>query len=183
MTDCVRTFRLCAGFLLLFGLQLTGCRSQQAAFRFHSPASAVAAVKAQPVAPVPAYILMEPIPVPAARSGARHFAGSRFQPPHSTALPATRPPQASRPNTVVPQLFKRHHNTARHAQAATKRDTLHLVIGALLIAGGIVAGLAVGGWLGLGLGAVVVVFGYYFLVLGIGGPDAWTEVFQEFFNM
>lgn len=48
---------------------------------------------------------------------------------------------------------------------------------------GVVTGLLLGGWLGLGVGAVVVILGYYFLVLGMGGQHAWLEIFQEFFNM
>ncbi|MCB2378406.1 hypothetical protein LGH70_12475 [Hymenobacter sp. BT635] len=60
---------------------------------------------------------------------------------------------------------------------------LHAVLGSLLIIGGVILGLLVGGWLGLGLGAVVVIAGYYFLVLSFGGPHAWLEIFQEFFNM
>ncbi|KAA9333172.1 hypothetical protein F0P96_09335 [Hymenobacter busanensis] len=80
-------------------------------------------------------------------------------------------------------MRKRHHNAARHTQVAAGRDTLHIVLGALLVAGGVVAGLALGGWLGLGVGAAVVIAGYYFLVLGIGGRHAWLEIFQEFFNM
>lgn len=64
-----------------------------------------------------------------------------------------------------------------------EHDTLHLVLGSLLIVGGVLTGLLLGGWLGLGVGALVVVLGYYFLVMGIGGSHAWREVFQEFFNM
>ncbi|WP_315997299.1 hypothetical protein [Hymenobacter endophyticus] len=64
-----------------------------------------------------------------------------------------------------------------------RHDTLHIVLGALLVVGGVVGGIALGGWLGLGLGALVVLLGYYFVVLGIGGKHAWLEIFQEFFNM
>jgi hypothetical protein len=46
-----------------------------------------------------------------------------------------------------------------------------------------VAGLLLGGWLGFGVGALIVLLGYYFLGLGIGGEHAWTEIFQEFFNL
>lgn len=49
--------------------------------------------------------------------------------------------------------------------------------------GGVVGGILLGGWLGLGVGALVVLLGYYFLGVGIGGKHAWLEVFQEFFNM
>ncbi|WP_167852113.1 hypothetical protein [Hymenobacter elongatus] len=57
------------------------------------------------------------------------------------------------------------------------------MLGALLVVGGVLVGLFLGGWLGLGVGAAVVILGYYFLVLGFGGQHAWLEIFQEFFNM
>jgi anti-sigma factor RsiW len=57
------------------------------------------------------------------------------------------------------------------------------VLGVALVAGGVMAGLLLGGWLGLGVGAVVVLGGYYFLGVGLGGKHAWLEVFQEFFNL
>ncbi|SMB94450.1 hypothetical protein SAMN00120144_2005 [Hymenobacter roseosalivarius DSM 11622] len=68
-------------------------------------------------------------------------------------------------------------------QAADSRGKFHLVLGAGLIIVGVVAGLLIGGWLGFGVGALIVLLGDYFLILGIGGPHAWTEIFQEFFNL
>jgi hypothetical protein len=62
-------------------------------------------------------------------------------------------------------------------------DIFHVVLGSLVLIGGVILGFALGGWLGLGVGAAVVILGYYFLMLGIGGPHAWREIFQEFFNM
>ncbi|GGG37947.1 hypothetical protein GCM10011378_12780 [Hymenobacter glacieicola] len=58
-----------------------------------------------------------------------------------------------------------------------------MLLGGLLIAAGVVTGLLLGGWLGLGVGALIVILGYYFVVLGMGGQHAWLEIFQEFFNM
>ncbi|RFP66830.1 hypothetical protein D0N36_01725 [Hymenobacter lapidiphilus] len=66
---------------------------------------------------------------------------------------------------------------------AAHRDTLHWLLGAALVVAGVVGGILLGGWLGLGVGAVLVLLGYYFVVLGLGGRQAWLEVFQEFFNM
>lgn len=62
-------------------------------------------------------------------------------------------------------------------------DTLHLILGVVLIVGSVLVGLWLGGWLGLGVGAAIMLLGDYFLVLGIGGKHAWLEIFQEFFNM
>lgn len=57
------------------------------------------------------------------------------------------------------------------------------MLGVALVAGGVAGGILLGGWLGLGVGTLVVLLGYYFLGVGIGGKHAWLEVFQEFFNM
>ena len=75
--------------------------------------------------------------------------------------------------------------TRRPATAARtdRADTLHLLLGGALVVAGVVGGILLGGWLGLGVGAALVLLGYYFVVLGIGGRQAWLEVFQEFFNM
>ncbi|RPD49530.1 hypothetical protein DNI29_01650 [Hymenobacter sediminis] len=82
------------------------------------------------------------------------------------------------------QAHRRQEAAARRAPRQTfKRDTFHLVLGGLLVAAGVAAGFVLGGWLGLGVGAVIVILGYYFLVLGMGGQHAWLEIFQEFFNM
>jgi hypothetical protein len=58
-----------------------------------------------------------------------------------------------------------------------------LLLGIGLIVGGVVAGILIGGWLGLGVGALIVLLGDYFLILGLGGKHAWLEIFQEFFNL
>ncbi|GAA3920300.1 hypothetical protein GCM10022406_03380 [Hymenobacter algoricola] len=57
------------------------------------------------------------------------------------------------------------------------------MLAALLVAGGVVGGILLGGWLGLGVGAALVLGGYYFLGLAFGGQHGWREVFQEFFNL
>lgn len=83
---------------------------------------------------------------------------------------------------------------AAHHRARVRRQLLKpqqpllehtgaFVLGTVLVVGGVVGGVLLGGWLGLGVGAVVVLAGYYFLGVGLGGEHAWLEVFQEFFNM
>ncbi|TGE09642.1 hypothetical protein [Hymenobacter fodinae] len=62
-------------------------------------------------------------------------------------------------------------------------ETRHLLLGIAAIVAGVVTGLLLGGWLGLGVGALIVILGYYFLGMAFGGEHAWLEVFQEFFNM
>lgn len=74
--------------------------------------------------------------------------------------------------------MKRHR-----PQQSQLEHTAAFVLGVALVAGGVVSGILLGGWLGLGVGALVVLLGYYFLGVGIGGKHAWLEVFQEFFNM
>ena len=81
-----------------------------------------------------------------------------------------RPHAAVGPSRSQPQQPQLEHTAA-------------FVLGAALIAGGVVGGILLGGWLGLGVGALVVLLGYYFVGVGIGGKHAWLEVFQEFFNM
>ncbi|PJJ53080.1 hypothetical protein CLV45_3738 [Hymenobacter chitinivorans DSM 11115] len=112
------------------------------------------------------------------------------QPKRSRAL-AARPTTPSRQLTR-PQLrpARQEAQGLRARQAARPRraadnesDVLHVVLGSLLIIGGVILGLLIGGWLGLGVGAGVVILGYYFLVMGIGGSHAWREIFQEFFNL
>ena len=84
-----------------------------------------------------------------------------------------------------------HHTeaTARKVGRRTPREdepahkTLHIILGGLLVLGGVVGGILLGGWLGLGVGAIIVLGGYYFLGLAFGGKHGWLEVFQEFFNM
>ncbi|RAK68015.1 hypothetical protein [Hymenobacter edaphi] len=76
------------------------------------------------------------------------------------------------------------HQVRRPADEGRRpHDTWHIVLGALLIVGSVAVGLWLGGWLGLGVGAAIMLLGDYFLVLGIGGKHAWQEIFQEFFNM
>ncbi len=118
-------------------------------------------------------------------------------PPASTVAARSAPTQKSRqaahavvrPARSVSKLLrqaaqKRPETAARRTpRQAIKRDTFHLVLGGLLVAVGVVAGFVLGGWLGLGVGALIVILGYYFLVLGMGGQHAWLEIFQEFFNM
>ncbi|GAB3231778.1 hypothetical protein GCM10027346_18510 [Hymenobacter seoulensis] len=85
--------------------------------------------------------------------------------------------------TPRPFLRPRAEVAAQPAASQAGRDTFHLVLGFTLVAAGVVAGLLLGGWLGLGVGALVVILGYYFVILGLGGKHAWLEIFQEFFNM
>ncbi len=90
---------------------------------------------------------------------------------------------ARHPRPLLFAGMQRHRAAATRFRATDSRDTLHIVLGAALVVAGVVTGLALGGWLGLGVGALIVLLGYYFALLGIGGKHAWLEIFQEFFNM
>ncbi|MCA8833188.1 hypothetical protein [Hymenobacter pini] len=166
----------CALLLLLLG----ACRSQQTAF-FFQPATNSSALVAT-VAPPPAPAATKPVEAVQPRPAAYHAR------PHLQTPGATVSAQTSIRNSLVAQRSarqRRHQEAAAvsRPRQATRHDALHIVLGALLVVGGIVAGLTLGGWLGLGVGAVIVLLGYYFVVLGIGGKHAWLEIFQEFFNM
>lgn len=113
-------------------------------------------------------------------------AAVRHQAPTRRLLPASvhlvRPvhrPVASTASAATSPYYK-HQRQPRQTQL---EHTAAFVLGAALIAGGVVGGILLGGWLGLGVGALVVLLGYYFVGVGIGGKHAWLEVFQEFFNM
>lgn len=161
-------------------LLLSGCRGEQAVFSFRPAPAAISSPVSRPALlelnnPTTTVSAVAPAPA-AAPVVARPVLRSA---PARTLRPRLAP--AFRPRPVV----WRHSETAAVARPQTPRrhDALHVVLGALLVVGGVVAGLLLGGWLGLGVGAVVVLLGYYFLVLGIGGKHAWLEIFQEFFNM
>ncbi|TGE27555.1 hypothetical protein [Hymenobacter metallicola] len=162
---------------------LAGCRSEKIAFQFQPPAPAVAPT------------------TPAEAPATRALAPRAPTTPHSA--PAT-PPQRQTSRISRPVALSRAHlsrplrqqarSEAQRVRAWQKArtpgrtadgtaDVFHVLLGSLLIIGGIILGLLLGGWLGLGLGAAVVILGYYFLVMGFGGPHAWREIFQEFFNM
>ncbi|MBW3375467.1 hypothetical protein KYK31_15875 [Hymenobacter norwichensis] len=81
--------------------------------------------------------------------------------------------------------YSKSASTTKHhrPQQPQLEHTAAFVLGVALVAGGVAGGILLGGWLGLGVGALVVLLGYYFLGVGIGGKHAWLEVFQEFFNM
>lgn len=162
------------------GLLLSSCRSEQAAFSFRPEPAATSSPASRPAPLAPDNTVAAVLPV-AAEPAARPVAARQ--------LPRPLPARALRPRPAtaflqrpVPRRAAETTAVAR-PQTPTRHDALHVVLGALLIVGGVVAGLALGGWLGLGVGAVVVLLGYYFVVLGIGGKHAWLEIFQEFFNM
>ncbi|AHJ99588.1 hypothetical protein [Hymenobacter swuensis] len=160
-------------------LLLSSCRSEQTAFSFRSAPTATSNPVAQPVAEAAstAATTLAVIPEPAISS-----ATARQMPqPVTGRAPRPRLTTAFRQQTVPRRTTET--TAVTRPQNPTRHDALHVVLGALLIVGGVVAGLALGGWLGLGVGAVVVLLGYYFVVLGIGGKHAWLEIFQEFFNM
>ncbi|MFD2785759.1 hypothetical protein [Hymenobacter rubripertinctus] len=176
-------FRWWAAALLLAG----GCRSEQAAFSFRpAPAFRHSAPAPAPGNPAPA---PAPLIAPAAAASVTPAAAAA-----PTALHAVRPrpghagrvARHSAGRQLVRLIAQRSHHSAtaaRPARPTDTRDTLHIVLGAVLVVAGVVTGLALGGWLGLGVGAVLVLAGYYFALLGIGGKHAWLEIFQEFFNM
>ncbi|RSK46450.1 hypothetical protein [Hymenobacter perfusus] len=160
-------------------LLLSSCRSEQAAFSFRPAPAATSTPVAQPVteAASAAATTLSVTPEPATRPVAAR------QMPRPVTGRVLRPRLA--PAFLQRPVLRQHPETTAVArpQAPRRHDALHVVLGALLVVGGVVAGLALGGWLGLGVGAVVVLLGYYFVVLGIGGKHAWLEIFQEFFNM
>jgi hypothetical protein len=181
--------RTASVFLLAGGALLSGCRSQQAAFRFrpdsqaeHSktpgnrptPPSGLAA-STTPEArqqPVVAYAPAAALTAPQREAKAAAAAVGTLPAPKKVRRPLVRW-QGLQPK---PAAASRPHSANLH-------ETGHLVLGIALVAAGVVAGLLLGGWLGLGVGAAVVILGYYFLGLAFGGKHAWLEVFQEFFNM
>ncbi|MCB2406623.1 hypothetical protein [Hymenobacter lucidus] len=166
------------GRLLVLSMTLLlGCRSEKAAFDFRP--GPVVAIAAAPVA-------AQPAPAPA-KAPAEIPASASTQQPAATRSVAV---QRANPVRILRPQLKREAQSSQlrkakkqPLQAASRHDVFHIVLGSLLIAGGVVAGLLLGGWLGLGVGAAVVILGYYFLVLGVGGKHAWLEIFQEFFNM
>lgn len=155
-----------------------GCRSEQAAFSFRPTPPAVSSAPAAPAQPLP---VAGPLPTPALTGSATPPVAKAAASLHPA--PAVLPAPPSQP--VVRPFGQRHRQEATAARPRTvaRHDTLHIVLGVALVAAGVVAGLLLGGWLGLGVGALVVLLGYYFVVLGIGGQHAWLEIFQEFFNM
>ncbi|RSK50842.1 hypothetical protein [Hymenobacter rigui] len=162
-------------------LLLSSCRSQQVAFSFRPEPTATSAVVPEPATP----------PHPASVTAPSTFSRSASAPPKTKseapaiiAKPAEKSLLATGRRLLSATPRRPQEATALvRPQAPSRHDTLHIILGALLVVGGVVAGLALGGWLGLGVGAVVVLLGYYFVVLGIGGKHAWLEIFQEFFNM
>ncbi|QIX61283.1 hypothetical protein HER32_08855 [Hymenobacter sp. BT18] len=169
----------CAGLFALVGLLLTGCHSQQATFSFRpAPVAATLLPTATDTVPGPPLLQasIEPAPAAPVRTRLGVFTSHSATTAINQAETRSAAPVASRQQ---PQKALRRSAKPQDRE----HDTLHLVLGGLLIVGGILAGLLLGGWLGLGVGALIVVLGYYFLVMGIGGSHAWREVFQEFFNM
>jgi hypothetical protein len=170
---------------LRWGLLLTmlsSCRSQQTVFSFRPAAAAVAVLPVAPAVSTPVSAKMPEAPAAEQRT---KVAAHRVSLLRNTS-PQWQAAAASGYRTPRIRPFRRQRlrsETAARPQQPARHDTLHILLGGLLIAGGIVGGIALGGWLGLGVGAVVVLLGYYFLVLGIGGKHAWLEIFQEFFNM
>ncbi|MET4105754.1 hypothetical protein [Hymenobacter sp. UYP22] len=170
---------------LLLGL-LSGCQSQQAAFRFHpTPPVTVHAEVPLPSAAEPVATVATVMPAHAQR-GKQPRLQTHRRPVAATPAKAAAPQRLSAMRHLVRSVVQRKQpETAVAVQPnqPTRHDTLHIILGALLVVGGVIGGIALGGWLGLGVGALVVLLGYYFLVLGIGGKHAWLEIFQEFFNM
>ncbi|MBX0291602.1 hypothetical protein K3G63_14220 [Hymenobacter sp. HSC-4F20] len=173
----------------VIGLLATGCRSEKVAFQFRptaQPGTQVSVVEAGPevVAASPEDTAPLAVGKPAASSVLG--APSPVSIVAKSAQAAARLPRKA--SLLVRQVAARKHQRQEVAARTRPRqlarhDTFHLILGGLLIAAGVVSGILLGGWLGLGVGAVIVILGYYFVVLGIGGQHAWLEIFQEFFNM
>ncbi|WP_188556988.1 hypothetical protein [Hymenobacter glacieicola] len=169
--------RWCRGWAAI-ALLCTGCRSEQVAFTFRpaSPPTSTPASGTPPATAAPApSVAPRPAPTPVAPAATPVRPGPRQ---------GARAPQVAQHTHHQVTIRRRPEAAARrHPQLPAKRDTFHLLLGGLLIAAGVVTGLLLGGWLGLGVGALIVILGYYFVVLGMGGQHAWLEIFQEFFNM
>ncbi|NVO83936.1 hypothetical protein [Hymenobacter terrestris] len=178
--------KLLRGRWWVAGLLLAaGCRSEQAVFSFRPAAAAELLSVAAQVSPVSSAATSL-----AAPAGPASLAASPLAAPvsNATVVPAEGPVrpaarQLKRTTSRIRALISVQANQPETATHAAHRDTLHWVLGVALVVAGVVGGILLGGWLGLGVGAVLVLLGYYFVVLGLGGQQAWLEVFQEFFNM
>jgi len=161
-------------------LLLSNCRSEQVAFSFRQAPTTTASGISVPITSLP--LTSATLSDTAARSASPR---TQTTAPVRASGAATAEKRPSSDNRGQLWRAQRHQEATALARPQTplRHDTLHILLGALLVVGGVVAGLALGGWLGLGVGAVVVLLGYYFVVLGIGGKHAWLEIFQEFFNM
>ena len=165
---------------------LGGCHSAHTAFSFRPAASATTVTTSPAVVTAPAAATAAaPAAVASALPATRtvRFRPHRAASVSATVARATWSPAAPR-RRLAPRWATRHA-TARHPADDGHRphDTFHIVLGSVLIVGSVLIGLWLGGWLGLGVGAAIMLLGDYFLVLGIGGKHAWLEIFQEFFNM
>ncbi|MBD2714026.1 hypothetical protein KBK19_03150 [Microvirga sp. STR05] len=173
----MKSITLLSSVLLLL---LASCRSQEVAFQFQ-PATgkaAALALSASAAAPTPLpAVVAATYTAPAALAPRSRPAGIRRLLPHRPALHQT----AARTTAARPPSDGGH--LGERPQQPLLEHTGAFVLGVALIAGGVVGGILLGGWLGLGVGALVVLLGYYFVGVGIGGKHAWLEVFQEFFNM
>lgn len=175
----VRPWRLWGAFFLL---PFLSCRSEKAALSFQSTTTEVGrpAPGAVPADSVPAVTVATPRARAATRPEASAFL-ARVDSKPVRVRPAIRQ-QISQASTAPFQL-KNRQSAALSLRATASRDRFHLLLGSSLIVGGVVAGLLIGGWLGFGVGALIVLLGDYFLILGVGGKHAWLEIFQEFFNL
>jgi hypothetical protein len=175
----LRLWRFWGAFLLVTFLS---CRSEKAAFNFQSTTTEIsyAASIAVPADSVPVVATAPPRAGAAMRPGAPAFSVITSSKP-AGVKPAIR----QQTNQVSPAIFqlKNQQSAALAHQTTANLDRLHLLLGIGLIVGGVVAGILIGGWLGLGVGALIVLLGDYFLILGLGGKHAWLEIFQEFFNL
>lgn len=170
--------------LLMLGSLLSGCHSERVAFQFRPSPS-----NARPITP--------PIRRLADTTERSAMSLLSYSAPVAAPNTATRPQQPRRiatPLSARPQLAHRvlvraSRSVLPKAAAASRprgiavHETRHLLLGIAAVAVGVVTGLLLGGWLGLGVGALIVILGYYFLGMAFGGEHAWLEVFQEFFNM
>ncbi|WP_157547686.1 hypothetical protein [Hymenobacter sp. DG25A] len=168
-------------FLLLPLALLLSCRSEKAAFQFQPSATVVAVSAPEDVTATADSGPATPmLPVtPAAPAAVAQSAPVAASPVREASQ------RVSRSQPLQPQAVRAGlRRTARpQGEGEPENKVWHLVVGSVLVVGAVVAGLLLGGWLGLGVGAAGVMLGYYFLVLGIGGPHAWLGVFQECFNM
>ncbi|UOQ73005.1 hypothetical protein [Hymenobacter cellulosilyticus] len=139
--------------LVLAMTLLTGCRSEKVAFQFRPPAP-VAAVAPSPTATPAAPESGAPTPQAQAAVAAPKAPEQRLVSRAVAAAPARKGRPLLRRARAEAQSIRawQKAHKPRRATDDGEADVLHVVLGSLLIIGGIILGLLLGGWLGLGVG-------------------------------
>jgi hypothetical protein len=177
----ITSVKITSSLFVALLLLAASCQTEKSAFQFRAAPTPTAAVPTteQPVPPAPTAISAPlALPTPAAPVVAQRRVPNRPRFIRRLVPLSIRTASAASSHSASARITKH-----RRPQQAQLEHTAAFVLGVALVAGGVIGGILLGGWLGLGVGALVVLLGYYFLGVGIGGKHAWLEVFQEFFNM